>query len=583
VPSGVFWESEEEGRGAPMLARGRAAYAAITKLAATREHEVWLASSTLLGNIRRPVVLKRARRATAPQDRRASAARLLREASALSRLVHPAIPRLFDIATDESGSPCLVLEHVRGLSLGLITELLSKGGRRLRASSVLAIAHRLFEALAAAHGTRDPFTGEFCPIIHLDVAPDNVIVSPDGFAKLVDFSDSKLTAEHGAAAEMPEGGKARARAPFEAPEIRSGAAVGVRADVYSACRLIRDLLVGNADPSMPLRALRPGLSARLAWALEAGLANDPEARPHGAADLAAIVREASDLEAARDALVHDISPIQSRYAFASPPAGSHLARESLFSDAAADCPAQDTDVTVDAAAARPSGIVPYATSRELELSTLPPPPGPLTNLPALPAAPIAPHVPSLQGRLQAPWSLRPSAPHAPEWLDRRSPAELAVGPTSNAAVPAAPPRRRGAGLPLALALGLALGTLGLAVTFLLVAIWPEAGSVTMPVDVAVEPPAEQKHRKLPAATARPLPKSDGGVETPSSTDEDVPGDGMIAAPPWARGRRIFVDGIVVGQGQGPFRIRCGVRNVRVGSAGDLRSVDVPCGGTVEVR
>jgi eukaryotic-like serine/threonine-protein kinase len=583
VPGGVFLESEEESRGAP-LARGRASYAGISKVATTRDHEVWLASSTLLGDIRRPVVLKRARPATAPQDRRASTARLLREASALSRLVHPAIPRLFDVARDESGSPCLVVEHVRGLNLAQITERLSKGGRRLRPSSVLAIAHRLFEALAAAHGTRDPFTGEFCPIIHLDVSPENVIASPDGFAKLVDFSDSKLTAEQDAAAEIPRNRKAPGRSPFEAPEIRSGAAVGVRADVYSACRLIRDLLVGSADPSIPLSALRPGLSARLAWALEAGLANDPEARPHGAADLAAIVREAADLEAARDALVHDISPIQSRYAFSSPPpAASLLARESLFSEAEADSPAHDTDVTVDAAAARPSGVVPYATSRELQLSTLPPPPGPMTNLPELPAAPVAPNLSFLQPQLQAPWAPRPSAPYAPEWLDPRAPAELGVGHPSNAAAPAAPARRRGVRLLLKLALGLALGAVGLAVTYLLMASWSKAGSVTMPVDAAVEPPAEQDDRAPPAATAGPRPESDGAGETLSPTDEDVPVDGMISAPPWARGWRIFVDGAVVGQGQGPFRVRCGVRNVRVGSAGDLRSVDVPCGGTVEVR
>jgi len=58
--------------------------------------------------------------------------------------------------------------------------------------------------------------------------------------------------------------------------------------------------------------------------------------------------------------------------------------------------------------------------------------------------------------------------------------------------------------------------------------------------------------------------------------------GRLITPPSELGHRVFVDGRFAGGGGAPLTVRCGKHDVRVGSAGRLRSVDVPCSGDVDV-
>jgi hypothetical protein len=58
--------------------------------------------------------------------------------------------------------------------------------------------------------------------------------------------------------------------------------------------------------------------------------------------------------------------------------------------------------------------------------------------------------------------------------------------------------------------------------------------------------------------------------------------GTVLLPAWTRGRRVFVDSHVVGEGPEPLRLRCGQHTLRLGSAGEEQTVTVPCGGAVHV-
>jgi hypothetical protein len=58
--------------------------------------------------------------------------------------------------------------------------------------------------------------------------------------------------------------------------------------------------------------------------------------------------------------------------------------------------------------------------------------------------------------------------------------------------------------------------------------------------------------------------------------------GRLLTDALEKGHRIFVDGRFAGEGGAPLVVRCGRHDVRVGSAGRLRSVDVPCGGDLSV-
>jgi eukaryotic-like serine/threonine-protein kinase len=87
-----------------------------------------------------------------------------------------------------------------------------------------------------------------------------------------------------------------------------------------------------------------------------------------------------------------------------------------------------------------------------------------------------------------------------------------------------------------------------------------------------------------AATAASAPLAVPSAASPAGSDADAAAAWMgdIFTDPGAAGHRVFVDGKVVGETPGPIQVRCGKRNVQVGSAGASRDVNVPCGGSVQV-
>jgi eukaryotic-like serine/threonine-protein kinase len=119
--------------------------------------------------LKRKVALKAIRR-----DQRLSAhakARFLREARLLSQLDHPNVCRVYDYIEEDDGD-WLVLEYVDGTSL---REALGSG---LDRSSKLAIAEQIARALVAAHAA---------DVVHRDLKPQNVMVTREGQAKVMDF------------------------------------------------------------------------------------------------------------------------------------------------------------------------------------------------------------------------------------------------------------------------------------------------------------------------------------------------------------------------------------------------------------
>lgn len=204
--------------------------------------------------------------------------RLRREARALARLNHPTIVRLYDLIG--SGTDLLiVMEYVPGTSLD-----------RLRASTVLDPAAAVVILGDVADGLDHAHTRG---VIHRDVKPANVLVTPSGHAKLSDFGLARLVADD--TAFRTRAGTVMGTAAYMAPEqILGDREVSQAVDAYAFAVMAYELLTGStpypatgpraqldahlfATPRAP-RELAPGFPEPAAAALLAGLAKEPTQR-----------------------------------------------------------------------------------------------------------------------------------------------------------------------------------------------------------------------------------------------------------------------------------------------------------------
>jgi serine/threonine protein kinase len=206
--------------------------------------------------------------------------RIIREFRAASELEHPNIVRAlaFDTIDDVT---FLVFELVEGGSVG---DKLEKVGRIPEAEAIRIIT-QISQALQYAHSHG---------VVHRDVKPDNILLLPDGRAKLTDFGLAKMHDSEEDNLTRPASGLGTPQ--FMAPEQFSDAkTVDVRSDIYSLGATLYNLVTGqlpfNGKTALAIitqkeferypsaRSLVPGLSERVDAAIAAALKPDPAARP----------------------------------------------------------------------------------------------------------------------------------------------------------------------------------------------------------------------------------------------------------------------------------------------------------------
>ena len=189
-----------------------------------------------------------------------------REASVLSALTHPNLPRYVE-HFEESGVLYLVMDRVEGKTLAGFTQRAP-----LDQHSVVRLLNDLSDVLDYLH-LRAP------PIIHRDIKPGNIIRRPDGSFALVDFGSVRDRLK-------PEGGSTVVGTfGYMAPEQFQGRALPV-SDVYGVGATALALLTGRDPDALPhqglgldvARALAGQVDARLVHVLSAMLRPDPDQR-----------------------------------------------------------------------------------------------------------------------------------------------------------------------------------------------------------------------------------------------------------------------------------------------------------------
>ena len=187
--------------------------------------DVFLGQDTLLS---RPVAIKRLfpEFATDPSF----VERFRREATAAANLNHPNIVAVYDWGSAE-GTYYIVMEYIEGNSLA---ELLRSGGP-LAPERAAGIAMDMAEALGFAHSNG---------VIHRDVKPGNVLLSPDGQVKVTDFGIA-IVAFGGAESNLTQTGAVMGTATYFSPEQAQGRPLDHRSDLYSLGIVLYEMLCGR--------------------------------------------------------------------------------------------------------------------------------------------------------------------------------------------------------------------------------------------------------------------------------------------------------------------------------------------------
>jgi Tol biopolymer transport system component len=195
--------------------------------------EVYLATDTTL---RRPVALKLL---PASVSREAGSLRRFEvEARAAAKLSHPNVCMVYELGATDDGRHFIAMEYVEGRTL---RARLKEGALAL--DEALDVARQVARALAAAHEAG---------VVHRDVKPENVMLRPDGYVKVLDFGLAKLT-EAAAPLEVraPDGASETATRGavgtlgYMSPEQATGRRVDARSDVFSFGAVLYELLTGE--------------------------------------------------------------------------------------------------------------------------------------------------------------------------------------------------------------------------------------------------------------------------------------------------------------------------------------------------
>jgi len=222
--------------------------------------------------------------------------RFLQEARAAAALSHPNIAHIYEIG-EADGGYFIAMEYVEGLPLEQ-----KIGGRPLAAHESLDIAMQIADALDEAHGKG---------ITHRDIKSSNIMITPRGRVKVLDFGLAKVTQAAGAPEQISDSevatrvktspGVVMGTVNYMSPEQASGKQIDPRTDIWSVGVVLYEMITGRvpfegATPShvivailekepLPLSAYVPNVPEALEWIVTETLTKDAAERTQTAREL----------------------------------------------------------------------------------------------------------------------------------------------------------------------------------------------------------------------------------------------------------------------------------------------------------
>jgi len=263
-----------------------------SKLGSGGMSTVYLALDEVLD---RPVAVKLLHREIS--DEADQLERFRREARTAARLSHPNLVGVIDAGEDD-GRPYIVFEYIEGRTL---KRRLQEEGR-LPVDEAVAYAIEIGRGLTAAHARR---------LVHRDVKPQNVLIDPDGRAKVTDFGIARSLEQKG----MTATGRVLGTTDYVSPEQAMGEDVDERSDVYSLGVVLYEMLTGDVpfraetqvgvamkhvnEPMPDVQAKRPEVSAAVASVVDRATTKDPRDRYNTVAEMVRDLEQTLEVEAAR--------------------------------------------------------------------------------------------------------------------------------------------------------------------------------------------------------------------------------------------------------------------------------------------
>jgi serine/threonine protein kinase len=211
-------------------------YELLHKIAAGGMAEVFLARQWGQGGFFRDVVIKRLYPHYAEHEH---ALRMFQdEARLLAELSHPNIPQVYDLGHAD-GYWYLAMEHVGGVTLTDLCRTAAKLNRPMPLAVAIGILTQLCMALHHAHERRDR-EGRPLKVVHRDVTPHNIVISPDAVVKVLDFGVAQT-----AARADTDAGAVRGTYAYMGPEQVRGKQLDKRADVFALGVILYELTTGR--------------------------------------------------------------------------------------------------------------------------------------------------------------------------------------------------------------------------------------------------------------------------------------------------------------------------------------------------